>query len=125
MSWSVQLDEKFEEWLQAQEDDLRLEILARLNLLQEEGPKLSRPYADTIRSSQYSNMKELRIQHHGKPWRIMFAFDPKQSAIILLGGNKTGDDRWYKKNVPIADKRFTEHLESLRRKEEDIRSDST
>lgn len=58
-------------------------------------------------------MMELRIQFHGDPWRILFAFDPKRRAILLVGGNKRGDKRWYKKNLAIADERFQRHLKRL------------
>jgi len=49
----------------------------------------------------------------GDPWRILFAFDPNRAAILLVGGNKRGDKRWYKKHLPIADERFREHLDRL------------
>jgi hypothetical protein len=58
-------------------------------------------------------MKELRVQFRGEPWRILFAFDPDRAAILLVGGNKRGDKRWYKKHLPIADARFRRHLERL------------
>jgi hypothetical protein len=58
-------------------------------------------------------MKELRIQYKGKPWRVLFAFDLERHAILLVGGNKGGDKRWYTKHVPIADERFRRHMESL------------
>jgi hypothetical protein len=58
-------------------------------------------------------MEELRVQIAGKPWRVLFAFDPQRSAI-LVGGNKGGDKRWYKTNIPIADARFDRHLARLR-----------
>jgi hypothetical protein len=60
-------------------------------------------------------MKELRIQHAGRPFRVLFAFDPRRSAILLLGGDKTGDDRWYKTFVPRADSLLDEHLKSIRK----------
>jgi hypothetical protein len=60
-------------------------------------------------------MRELRIQHRGRPYRILYAFDPRRSAILLIGGDKTGNDRWYDENVPRADRLFDEHLESLER----------
>jgi hypothetical protein len=78
-----------------------------------EGPLLGRPYVDTLKGSKYPNLKELRVQYKGEPWRILFAFDPIRQAIVLVGGNKTGDKRWYEKNIPIAETRFTEHLKTL------------
>lgn len=59
-------------------------------------------------------MRELRTQHGGRPFRVLYAFDPRRCAILLLGGEKTGDDRWYKKHVPIADNLYDEHLKTLR-----------
>ena len=61
-------------------------------------------------------MRELRIQHQGRPYRVLYAFDPRRVAILLLGGDKTGNDRWYEKFVPEADRRYDEHLESLKRR---------
>ena len=81
-----------------------------------EGPLLGRPYVDTLKGSQYPNLKELRVQHRGEPWRIFFAFDPLRQAIVLVGGNKTGDKRWYEKNMPIAENRFAQHLAELEEK---------
>jgi hypothetical protein len=85
--------------------------------LRERGPQLGRPYVDTVEGSAFTNMKELRVQFRGDPWRILFAFDPRRSAILLVGGNKRGDNRWYKKHLPIADERFRRHLERLERDE--------
>ena len=61
------------------------------------------------------NMRELRIQHAGDPYRVLYAFDPRRTAILLFGGNKSGNDRWYEEYVPIADKLYDEHIETLKR----------
>jgi hypothetical protein len=58
-------------------------------------------------------MRELRIQHQGRPYRVLYAFDPRRSAILLFGGDKTGNDRWYAESVPVADRRYEAHLETL------------
>lgn len=113
MEWDVQLDEDFAAWLDGLAADVRAEILAHAALLRERGPQLGRPYVDTLEDSVFTNMKELRVQFRGDPWRILFAFDPNRAAILLVGGNKRGDKRWYKKNLPIADVRFQRHLNSL------------
>jgi hypothetical protein len=84
-----------------------------VNLLAEHGPSLRRPYADTLKGSKVSNLKELRVQHKGNPYRILFAFDPKREALLLVGGDKTGDTRWYDKMIPLAEKIFAKHLETL------------
>lgn len=113
MEWDVQFDEDFSVWLMGLAVDLRNEIIAHVNLLREHGPQLGRPYVDTLEASAFTNMKELRVQFRGDPWRILFAFDPQRTAILLVGGNKRGDKRWYKKHLPIADERFRRHLKSL------------
>jgi hypothetical protein len=69
----------------------------------------------SVASSKHANMKELRVQHRGRPYRVLFAFDPQRTAILLIGGNKTGKGRWYKEFVPIADRLYDEHLKTLRR----------
>ena len=87
---------------------------AKVILLQKIGPSLPRPHADLIHSSRHPNMKELRIQHSGNPYRVLFAFDPRRCAILLIGGDKTGNDRWYDVFVPMADALYDEHLETLK-----------
>jgi len=60
-------------------------------------------------------MRELRVQHQGRPYRVFYAFDPRRMAILLIGGDKTGDDGFYDRIVPIADRLYDEHLTTLRR----------
>ncbi len=113
MEWQVLLDGEFEEWLGEQKSGLSDEILAHAKLLSVYGPMLGRPRVDAIQGSKFANMKELRIQWKGQPWRILFAFDPKRRSILLVGGNKQGGKRWYTQNIPIADARFTRHLKEM------------
>ena len=63
-------------------------------------------------------MRELRVQRSGKPLRIFYAFDPRRTAILLIGGDKTGDDRFYERYVPIADKLYDVHLLELKKETE-------
>jgi hypothetical protein len=60
-------------------------------------------------------MRELRTQSAGKPLRTLYAFNPLRSAILLIGGDKTGDDRWYEKFVPLADRLFERHLREVQK----------
>ena len=114
MKWNIIFDPDFKIWFYQQEQGVQDETFAVLNVLGEFGPKLGRPRVDTLEGSAFQNMKELRIQYLGEPWRILFAFDPKRQAVLLVGGNKTGNKRWYKENVPIADKRYRKYLEILK-----------
>lgn len=116
MTWQVKECEAYTSWFETQSEDLQDEIFAKVGVLCREGPGLGRPVVDTLEGSEYSNMKELRVQYQGEPWRILFAFDPEREAILLLGGNKTGNDQWYEDNIPIADIRYAEHLDALRQK---------
>ena len=114
--WEVEFAEEFERWWQTLAEDEQESLLVGVKLLRQLGPLLGRPYADTVKGSRHSNMKELRTQHRGRPLRTLFAFDPRRRAILLIGGDKTGDDRFYERMIPLADRLFDEHLEELRRK---------
>lgn len=119
MKWQVKEHEAYTRWFDMQEEGLQDEILACVGVLTREGPNLGRPQADTLKGSRYPNMKELRVQYRGEPWRILFAFDIERKAVLLLGGNKAGNPQWYKENIPIADQRFKDHLDALRPKIEE------
>ncbi len=82
-------------------------------MLQRFGYQLSRPHADTITDSKIVNLKELRTQINGNPYRSFFVFDPLRQAVLLCGGNKTGDKRFYKKMIPIAESIYSEYLNEL------------
>ncbi|MFU2058928.1 type II toxin-antitoxin system RelE/ParE family toxin [Avibacterium volantium] len=111
--WNILFTDCFSNWLDQQDIPTKKSVAAALNLLKITGPELSRPYADTIKGSQYPNMKELRIQHHGKPLRTFFAFDPLRQAIVLCAGDKSNDKRFYKRMIALADTEFTTYLANL------------
>jgi len=119
MLYQVLLLDEFVSWLDSQDEDRRLRVIAHINLLAERGPLLGRPYADTLKCSKITNLKELRVQHKAEPIRILFAFDPKQQAIVILGGSKQADRRWYDTNIPIAETLFFDHLEKQRKADEE------
>ena len=73
-------------------------------------------YVDTPKGSRHKNMKELRTQSKGDPLRTFFAFDPNRSAILLIGGDKTGDKRFYDRMIPVADDLFDRRLAELKKK---------
>ena len=84
-----------------------------VDLLVEHGPSLPFPYSSRVESSRHRHMRELRAQHQGRPYRVLYAFDPRRTAILLIGGNKGGNDRWYQEYVPRADKLYEDHLAAL------------
>ena len=95
----------------------RMKFLLIMEVLKTLGPNLGRPRVDHIKGSKHQNMKELRIQFKGDPVRVLFAFDPKRQAVLLLGGTKTGDKDWYRRNVPLADKELIVHLKEMEKKQ--------
>lgn len=116
MAWNVEFTDEFEDWWNALSEDEQVEISAKVDLLQEHGPTLPRPHADVIVSSRHSNMKELRGKVDEKRLRVLYAFDPIRTALLLIGGDKTGDSKWYEKFVPVADDLFDRHLKEVERK---------
>jgi hypothetical protein len=112
--WPVEYTDDFEAWWESLTEAEQEDVAAKVILLQRLGPALPRPHADAVRFSRHPNMKELRIQHAGRPYRVLYAFDPRRSAILLIGGDKTGNDRWYEIFIPRADRLYDEHLASLR-----------
>jgi hypothetical protein len=113
MAWKVEFTDEFGEWwdgLTVEEQD---SIADGVYVLEEFGPTLTRPQADTVRGSKYPNMRELRIQHQGRPYRVLYAFDPRRVGVLLIGGDKTGNSRWYEEFVPKADKIYSQHLREI------------
>jgi hypothetical protein len=112
--WDVGQAAVFEDWwgeLSEQEQD---DVTAIVELLQELGPHLPFPHSSGVEGSRHSHRRELRIQSHGDPLRVFYAFDPTRSAVLLIGGNKTGKDkRFYKTMIPKADALYDEHLINL------------
>lgn len=98
----------------------RSQLRSAFEALEQHGPTLPRPFADRVKSSRHHHMKELRPQRdtgrgpeHGHT-RVLFAFDPNRRAVILLGGDKAGQwEKWYRSNVPRADRLYDRHLRSI------------
>lgn len=113
--WEVEYTSEFEDWwrtLSSKEQDA---IDRAVRMIRDRGPHLGHPYSSQVKSSRHGNMRELRVQCGGDPYRVLYAFDPRRIAIVLLGGCKRGDDRWYDRNVPIADDLYDTYLTELKR----------
>ena len=115
MSWNVEYTDQFGEWWDQLSEAEQESIAASVQLLEELGPHLSFLHSSGVKGSRHSHLCELRTQHESRPYRTLYAFDPRRSAILLIGGDKTGDDRWYETNVPLADRIYEEHLDELRK----------
>jgi hypothetical protein len=110
MSWSVEYTDEFGEWYTTLIEAVQDDIVRVVGLLEAKGPQLTFPYSSGIEGSRHEHMRELRIQSGGEPYRVFYAFDPRRTAILLVGGNKTGDDRFYEIMIPVADRLYDNYL---------------
>jgi hypothetical protein len=115
MSWAVEYTDEFEDWWLTLTEEEQDSVDMVVGLLEIKGPSLAFPYSSGIQGSRHAHMRELRIQHKGEPYRVLYAFDPRRVAILLLGGNKVGDDRWYEVSVSRAHTLYNEHIEELKK----------
>lgn len=113
MAYEVEFTNEFEEWWNGLTEAEQESVDFSVRLLEEQGIHLKRPHADAIHGSKFANMKELRCQHQGSPYRILYAFDPRRIAMLLVGGDKTGKPSWYEEFVPKADVIYTQHLKEI------------
>jgi hypothetical protein len=112
MAWNVEYTDEFGAWWAELSETEQEDVGAVVDMLEEKAA-LPFPYSSSVETSRHSHMRELRIQHRGRPYRVLYAFDPLRSAILLIGGDKTGKDRWYDDHVPVADRLYDQHLRQL------------
>ena len=85
MAWDVEYTDTFADWWEGLSEEVQEDIAVKVKLLEKVGPALGRPQADSLaKQSKYPNMKELRIVHGGDAYRVLFAFDPRRVAVLLL-----------------------------------------
>lgn len=118
VSCAVEYTNDFADWWNDLTMEEQISVDAYVQLLEQKGAQLPYPYSSGVNGSRHSHMRELRVQHQGEPYRVLYAFDPRRMAILLIGGCKGGDDRWYEKFVPLADNLYDEHLDILVREGE-------
>lgn len=112
--WQIEGTDEFAAWYEGLSEAQSESVDTAIQALELGGPALGRPFVDTLKGSRHSHMKELRPRPGNL--RIIFAFDPRQSAILLLGGDKTGQwNEWYRKTIPTADALYDAYLEELER----------
>ncbi len=113
MPWKVEATDEFVEWYGTLAGEQAANVTEVVDLLVEFGPQLKRPYADRIHGSRLHNLKELRCDKQGS-LRVLFLFDPRRTAILLLGGDKTGQwTEWYAENIPKAEAIYAQYLREL------------
>jgi hypothetical protein len=114
VTWDVEYTDEFGDWWARLTEVQQDRIAATVRLLATHGPSLPFPYSSGVRGSRHEHMRELRVQSRGSPIRVFYAFDPRRTAILLIGGDKTGQDRFYEEYVPRADALYDVYLEELR-----------
>ena len=115
MAWEVEFTDEFQGWWDSLSVDEQDDVAVSVRHLVEFGPALGFPHSSKVVTSRYRQMRELRTQSGGRPLRTLYAFNPLRTAVLLFGGDKTGNDRWYESLVPVADRLFDEHLNELRK----------
>ena len=113
MRWEVEYTDEFGAWWGQLSEEEQVSLAATVMLLELRGPHLGFPHSSAVHGSRHAHLRELRTQHQGRPLRTLYAFDPRRHAILLIGGDKTGDDRWYDVHVPLADRLYDDHLKQL------------
>jgi hypothetical protein len=111
--WEVEYTDEFEEWWDTLGESEQDAVAFSVGLLRSEGPSLRYPHSCDVKQSRHGAMRELRSQCEGRPLRTFYAFDPRRTAILLIGGDKTGDDRFYDAMVPRADKIYDNYLKEI------------
>jgi hypothetical protein len=112
--WEIELSDQASEWLLSLDQEDRAAIAGSIDLLEQLGPNLGRPAVDSVKFSKHHNMKEFRSV--GGNLRALFCFDPRRTAIVLLGGDKTNDwVGWYDRNIPLADEWYDEYLDEIQK----------
>ena len=116
MAWDVIFHDDFEIEFDGFREDVQNQAFAVFGVLEQFGPTLGRPHADTLNGSGHGNMKELRFNVGGEVWRVAFAFDPDRAAVLLVAGDKAGQNQenFYANLIAVADQRFEAHLRNLK-----------
>ena len=109
----VEYTDEFGVWWEGLTEAEQESVAYSVGLLEAKGTALGHPHSSKINGSRHAHMRELRVQHQGRPYRVFYAFDPRRKAILLIAGDKTGDGRFYEKMIPMADRIYDEHLEEI------------
>jgi hypothetical protein len=109
----VEYTDEFGAWWEALTEPEQESVAYSVGLLEAKGMALGNPHSSKINGSKHAHMRELRVQHKGRPYRVFHAFDPRRKAILLIAGDKTGDGRFYERMIPEADRLYDEHLDAV------------
>src|SRR5256885_9593984 len=115
MSWRVEYTDELGAWYEELPEEAQNAIDRTVGLLEAKGPQLPFPHSSGVQGSRHPHMRELRVQSGGRPIRGFYAFDPRRTAILLIGGDKTGDDRFYRRMIATADRLYDTYIDEIRK----------
>ena len=116
MRCEVEVTDEFQSWWNGLTEREQEDVSEVVEALEEHGVNLPKQYSSSVNSSRHGHMRELRVQSGGKPIRIFYAFDPRRTAILLLGGRKRGhEQQFYRDHARRADAIYDQVLRELRR----------
>ena len=115
MQWEINGTDEFADWFESLTEAQQDQVIAVVERLAEKVPSLGRPEVARITASRHHNMKELRPRGVAKNLRLLFIFDPRREAILLVGGDKTGQwEAWYNRAIPQAERLYEQYLKTLK-----------
>lgn len=106
--------DEFIEWFQSLSDSDTDAVARVVDMLEMQGTALPFPYSSSIKGARIA-LRELRVQSQGHPIRVFYAFDPVRQAVLLIGGDKTGDTRFYERMVPLSERIWAQYLKEIGR----------
>lgn len=113
VSWDVEVTDEFATWYEGLSDQQQKAVEATVEKLEEVGPGLGRQLVGEIKATRIKNLKELIPP--GGNLRVLFAFDSRRTAILLIGGDKSGRwNAWYREAIPVAEQLYDTYLAELR-----------
>lgn len=115
IGFPVSTTPSFDAWWRTLDAGTKEAVAGRVALISAFGPSLGRPYVDTLKGTELHNLKELRLSHRGRESRVLFAFAPERTALLLVGGDKSGQRRWYDQAIRQAEAALRDHIESRHR----------
>jgi hypothetical protein len=113
-AYEVEVTDEFRIWWESLSEAEQVDVAAYVGRLEARGPNLPFPHSSGIARSRHGHMRELRVQSQGNPIRVFYAFDPTRTAILLIGGTKVGNDRFYDQMIPVADRLYDQHIADLK-----------
>lgn len=114
MAWEVEYTDEFAQWWDTLSEREQTAVDSCVRQLEDLGPVLPFPHSSDVRGFRHGVMRELRVRSGGTPIRVFYAFDEKRTALLLIGGRKGSNNRFYDQMVHVADRLFDEHLAELR-----------